>query len=280
MKKRAGFWIRFLANFLDGLVLMIIYLPIAYLLFDISISDYFLGEEVNWGSTSLESIIGLCYFIILPMVLAGATLGKKATGIQIRKTDGSPLTWSTMLLRELLGKMVLAFISLGIIQIISAFMVGLREDRRSIHDLIAKTEVIYPKQVADSTVLQHEEILTDVKDITSNKSLVSLILGILSLISPIFMLSIYGVSTIEENMYYPYFIDPTMIKLLALTPVLMIILSIVSIVLYYRAKSDIVRTNAKGLGFAMGGFVCSVISIFISIFLFLLLIVTLPFMFY
>lgn len=280
MKKRAGFWIRFLANFLDGLVLMVIYLPIAYLLFDISISDYFLGEEVNWGSTSLESIIGLCYFIILPMVLAGATLGKKATGIQIRKTDGSPLTWSTMLLRELLGKMVLAFISLGIIQIISAFMVGLREDRRSIHDLIAKTEVIYPKQVADSTVLQHEEILTDVKDITSNKSLVSLILGILSLISPIFMLSIYGVSTIEENMYYPYFIDPTMIKLLALTPVLMIILSIVSIVLYYRAKSDIVRTNAKGLGFAMGGFVCSVISIFISIFLFLLLIVTLPFMFY
>jgi len=280
LKKRAGFWIRFLANFLDGLVLMVIYLPIAYLLFDISISDYFLGEEVNWGSTSLESIIGLCYFIILPMVLAGATLGKKATGIQIRKTDGSPLTWSTMLLRELLGKMVLAFISLGIIQIISAFMVGLREDRRSIHDLIAKTEVIYPKQVADSTVLQHEEILTDVKDITSNKSLVSLILGILSLISPIFMLSIYGVSTIEENMYYPYFIDPTMIKLLALTPVLMIILSIVSIVLYYRAKSDIVRTNAKGLGFAMGGFVCSVISIFISIFLFLLLIVTLPFMFY
>jgi len=280
LKKKAGFWIRFLANFLDGLVLMIIYLPIAYLLFDISISDYFLGEEVNWGSTSLESIIGLCYFIILPMVLAGATLGKKATGIQIRKTDGSPLTWSTMLLRELLGKMVLAFISLGIIQIISAFMVGLREDRRSIHDLIAKTEVIYPKQVADSTVLQHEEILTDVKDITSNKSLVSLILGILSLISPIFMLSIYGVSTIEENMYYPYFIDPTMIKLLALTPVLMIILSIVSIVLYYRAKSDIVRTNAKGLGFAMGGFVCSVISIFISIFLFLLLIVTLPFMFY
>lgn len=274
MKKRAGFWIRFLANFLDGLLLLVLYLPFAYFIFDISVSDYFLAEEVNWGSTSLEAIIGLCYFIILPLFIVGATLGKKAVGIQIRKTDGTPLTWSTMLIRELLGKYVLSIISLGVMQIISAFMVGLREDRRSIHDLISKTEVIYPNTSINYAI---EEELVQKEDKTSNKAIISLLLGILSLISPLFMFSLLGINTDPDVIYYSYYADSSFIKIASLTPVLMIILAIISMVLYYRAKTDIAQTNAHGLGLAVGGFVCSVLAIFASLFLFLVLILLLPF---
>lgn len=52
------------------------------------------------------------------------------------------MTLITMLIRTIVGNLIY-LLSFGICFIISAFMVGMREDNRSIHDLIAGTYVTY-----------------------------------------------------------------------------------------------------------------------------------------
>ena len=52
--------------------------------------------------------------------------------------DGKKLGIGTMLMRYLVAALVYA-ITLGIGFIVSAFMVGIRKDHRSIHDFIAVT---------------------------------------------------------------------------------------------------------------------------------------------
>lgn len=47
-----------------------------------------------------------------------------------------------MLLRMIVAAIIYG-VTLGIAAIVSAFMVGIREDKRSIHDLIAGTYVTY-----------------------------------------------------------------------------------------------------------------------------------------
>ncbi len=61
-------------------------------------------------------------------------------GVQIVKINREKLGIGTMLMRNLVGGLVYV-LTLGIGLIVSAFMVGLREDRRAIHDLIAGTYV-------------------------------------------------------------------------------------------------------------------------------------------
>ncbi|RCX21475.1 RDD family protein [Fontibacillus phaseoli] len=64
-------------------------------------------------------------------------------GIKIRKVkDHSSPGFGTMLLRNVVAGIIYG-LTFGIGIIISALMVGLREDKRSIHDLIAGTEVVY-----------------------------------------------------------------------------------------------------------------------------------------
>ena len=52
------------------------------------------------------------------------------------------LAYGTMLLRVLVGGSCIR-LTLGIALIVSAFMVGIREDKRAIHDFIAGTYVTY-----------------------------------------------------------------------------------------------------------------------------------------
>ena len=58
-----------------------------------------------------------------------------------------------MLMRVVVAGLIYA-VTLGIAAIVSAFMVGLREDKRSLHDLIAGTYVTYnaPGEEADFIV--------------------------------------------------------------------------------------------------------------------------------
>ncbi|CFJ41051.1 RDD family [Mycobacterium tuberculosis] len=55
--------------------------------------------------------------------------------------DGSQVGIGTMLLRVFVGMYLVYGITLGIGAIVSAIMVAAREDKRSIHDLIAGTYV-------------------------------------------------------------------------------------------------------------------------------------------
>lgn len=73
----------------------------------------------------------------------GNTCGSVFAGSKIRKiSDHSPPGIGTMLLRNLVAGIVYG-LTAGIGVLISALMVGLREDKRAIHDFIAGTEVVY-----------------------------------------------------------------------------------------------------------------------------------------
>lgn len=125
----AGFWIRFGASFLDGIIIGIPLAIISYIL---------LGESDTW-LTSLGSYV---YFILLPVFWVGYTVGKKILGIRIVNLDETDVSFWTMIKRQLIAGIIYAF-TFGIGIIVSAFMVGIREDKRAIHDFIAGTYVSF-----------------------------------------------------------------------------------------------------------------------------------------
>lgn len=129
----AGFWIRFGAMLLD---LIIVGIPIA-------IISYMITGDSN--DESVKNMLNFLYSLLVPIFWGGYTIGKRLCGIKIRKVnDHSPPGLGTMLLRNVIAGIIYT-LTLGIGLIISAFMVGMGEDRRAIHDYIAGTEVVYDK---------------------------------------------------------------------------------------------------------------------------------------
>jgi len=129
----AGFWVRFGALLLDSILIGILVAMVSFL--------------ITGGSDdeNVKSILRFLYSLLLPIFWGGYTVGKRLCGIKIRKVDDqTPPGLGTMLLRNIFAGLIYA-LTLGIGLIISAFMVGTREDRRAIHDFIAGTEVVHDK---------------------------------------------------------------------------------------------------------------------------------------
>ncbi|MGY5344721.1 RDD family protein [Paenibacillus glucanolyticus] len=127
----AGFWIRLGANILDGLI---IGFPLSI------IAGIITGDYEN---EPISNLIYALYGLLVPVYWNGYTIGKRICRIRIRKFDFlEPPGIGTMLLRNLVAGIVYA-LTLGIGIIVSIFMVALREDKRSLHDFIAGTEVVH-----------------------------------------------------------------------------------------------------------------------------------------
>ncbi|MBR2569589.1 MAG: RDD family protein [Paenibacillus sp.] len=127
---QAGFWIRLGAAILDGIIIGI---PVS-LFTAIMFSDYY----VKFMNNLLMGLYGL----LVPVMWAGYTIGKKICNIRIQKLDGTEPTIGTMLLRNVVAGVIYG-VTFGIGLIVSVFMVGLREDKRAVHDFIAGTEVVH-----------------------------------------------------------------------------------------------------------------------------------------
>ncbi|MBY0595065.1 RDD family protein [Bacillus bingmayongensis] len=128
-KEAAGFGKRFLACIVDGLL----FVPIYTILLILHVSKSHTEMIVN--------ILHFLYFLIVPAIWLGFTVGKRVLEIQIIRIDGEKITLWTTCMRHLIAVIVYT-LTLGIGFIISAFMVGLREDKRAIHDFIAGTQVV------------------------------------------------------------------------------------------------------------------------------------------
>ena len=129
MTNPAGFWVRLLASIMDTLIISIPLGIIAYIL------------TGNWDE-NLSGTISTIYSILIPIIWYGYTVGKRIMKIRIVKVDGSKLGIGAMLMRVLVAGLIY-IVTLGIAAIVSAFMVGFREDKRALHDLIAGTYVTY-----------------------------------------------------------------------------------------------------------------------------------------
>lgn len=90
------------------------------------------------------SLITFLYVLITPVLWKGYVVGKRLAGIRIVKKDGSNVHIGNMLMRNIAAGIFYA-LTLGTGLIVSAFMVGLREDKRAIHDFIAGTYVTHSK---------------------------------------------------------------------------------------------------------------------------------------
>ncbi|MGO4886960.1 RDD family protein [Anaerobacillus sp. MEB173] len=129
----AGFWIRFGAILLDTIIL--------------GITSFFIASIIGLTdkqSDTFHGFIEFFYSLLLPVFWYGYTIGKRICGVRICKVSGENVTIGTMLMRNLVAGLVYV-ITLGIGVIVSLFMVIFREDKRSLHDLIAGTYVTYDK---------------------------------------------------------------------------------------------------------------------------------------
>ncbi|AKG05456.1 hypothetical protein AAV35_012210 [Salimicrobium jeotgali] len=133
MQQPAGFWVRLGANILDSLIIGVILALLAFIVY---------GDITRAGEASALDALSFLYSLLLPVFWRGYVIGKKLMGVRIVKVSGEDVTIGNMLLRIVVGGIVYV-LTIGIGVIVSAFMVGLREDKRAIHDLIAGTQVIH-----------------------------------------------------------------------------------------------------------------------------------------
>lgn len=136
MENGAGFWVRLAARIVDIIIIgIIIFLFITIFLLDTG----------NRAVQSFEGVFSLLYYVLLPVIWTGYTIGKRALGIRIINEDGTDVGLIQMIIRDFLTPILYA-VTLGLAAIASAVMIGVREDKKAIHDIFAKTRVVYRKQ--------------------------------------------------------------------------------------------------------------------------------------
>ncbi len=119
----AGFWIRFLAYIIDGVILAVINFVLA------------LVVGGGAGATALQIAVGPVYVIGF-WTAAGATPGKMALGLRIITDDGQPIGLGRSIVRYL------GYIVSAIILLIGFLMIAFTREKRGLHDFIAGTVVV------------------------------------------------------------------------------------------------------------------------------------------
>ncbi len=140
--KYAGFWIRWAAAFIDGIVVMVIAVPISIAF--VLLSGNSLDSNMPTGMNFLGTIIAWAYYILMTDVYQ-ATLGKKAMGIIVVAEDLNKASLGKIALRETVGKLVSAFTLM-----IGYLMVAFTDRKRGLHDMIGGTVVVYKDPNAKS----------------------------------------------------------------------------------------------------------------------------------
>jgi len=143
----AGFWIRFLARFIDGMILgmagLILRLPLVIMLGVGTGRIYQFGMTPALGaamgvSLLVNLLVGLAYEVYF-VSTRGATPGKMALGLKIVRADGSPVDAGLALGRYF--AQWISWIPLGI----GYIMAGFDSQKRALHDRICETRVIHAR---------------------------------------------------------------------------------------------------------------------------------------
>ena len=124
--RRAGFWVRFCAAAIDAILLMII----DWFMLGTDVTDVYTSQELL-----LSSLISLLYYS-LGVAIWSTTVGKRLLGLYVLRSDGSKVGFLRAVGRWF------SYILSALILFIGFFMVGLRRDKRGLHDLICDTVVV------------------------------------------------------------------------------------------------------------------------------------------
>jgi uncharacterized RDD family membrane protein YckC len=133
----AGFWRRFAANLIDGILVNVIGFIIGLILGGVLIATDHKMEGALTAVTYIISLsISLLYWGISESSQAQAMLGKMALGIKVTDMDGNRLSFGRAIGRYL-GKIVS-----GLILGIGLLMIAFTEKKQGLHDMMAGTLVV------------------------------------------------------------------------------------------------------------------------------------------
>lgn len=139
----AGFWIRFAAKFIDGLIMgVIIGIPMVVLMFGAGMSMQG-GQQPGAAFVGLQillQILGTGAAVAYNTFMHGkygATVGKMAVGVRVVMADGSKVSFMRAFGRAW------ADILSGMVCYIGYIIAGFDAEKRSLHDHICQTRVIY-----------------------------------------------------------------------------------------------------------------------------------------
>ena len=104
------------------------------------VTTKFVVDTFRYGI--LYSFFLIVYYIIIPLFSRGQTIGKKVFKLQVVREDNEKLDSKTLFYREGVGRILIIFASLGITSLVSVVIMALREDKKGLSDILAKTKVI------------------------------------------------------------------------------------------------------------------------------------------
>jgi uncharacterized RDD family membrane protein YckC len=147
-----GFWMRLGARFIDSFVLMTPILILAAVLVPNLLRVR--GDASNPALAAFSLIFSLMLFlaVILYEVLLlryyGATVGKMACGLKVVRSDGRSLGWGVSFGRFFMSNVEgIPYLNL-VLMPISGIMTGVDKEKRSLHDRVCDTRVIYKRSTA------------------------------------------------------------------------------------------------------------------------------------
>ena len=145
----AGFWIRFVAFLIDGLILGVIagVIVAVMAIVAIAIGVGFQGDEdenvalivigILLGGVALV-VVSWLYEALMTSSRHGATVGKRALGLRIVRADGAQLSFGRATARHFLKAMITPLVPFAVGYLLAAFTNG----KRALHDFMADTFVI------------------------------------------------------------------------------------------------------------------------------------------
>jgi uncharacterized RDD family membrane protein YckC len=157
-RRYGGFWIRFGARFIDGLIFTI---PVG-IVFALLMPNLIRARgQSPIAPNAVFAGLGLITFVVVFFLLGGcyeilmlkyrsATLGKIACGLKVIRPDGRSLGWGVCFGRFFMWNVVtsgLPYINM-VLMPVSGIMLGVDGEKRALHDRLCDTRVIYKPSVA------------------------------------------------------------------------------------------------------------------------------------
>jgi uncharacterized RDD family membrane protein YckC len=124
----AGFWRRFAAVLIDGLILSVVLIPLSLVLRD--------PEQQTTIYTPISTVINWLYFALMESSDRQATLGKMALGIVVTDLDGNKIGFG-----RATGRYFAKILS-ALILFIGFIMAAFTAKKQALHDMIASTLVV------------------------------------------------------------------------------------------------------------------------------------------
>lgn len=130
----AGFWIRFVAYLIDGIILAVVTVPLAFVFGESPLDP---AASAAYGiSDFLNLVIGIAYFVGFEGSSKQATPGKMAFGLIVTDESGGRISYP-----RALGRYFAKILS-TLILFIGFIMVAFTEKKQGLHDLLASTFVV------------------------------------------------------------------------------------------------------------------------------------------